>query len=104
MALSAQDRRIITLIEQDLKQDYPRWSRRYTRHHLRLDRPAYGRPSHRGRRLSVVAAFAAWVGLVCADAWGGPAIWLWIALTATIVAITMVAVHMRGHGHSCGSE
>jgi Flp pilus assembly protein TadB len=104
MTLSAQDKRIITLIERDLKQDDPRWSRRYARRHRRLDRPVLGRSSRGGRRLTVMAAFAAWVALVCADESRGPGVWLWIALVATVVAIALAVVHVRAHRRGRGGE
>ncbi len=109
MALSAQDKQIITLIERNLMLDDPRWSRRYTRHHRQLGQLSLGQPREAerhgvrgGRHLSILAAFAAWIALVCADASGGPGSWLWAALVATIVAIALVIARTRTHRQEQG--
>jgi len=73
MALSARDRRIFSAIERDLIREDPRWTRRCTRRTRGFDRLERSRlPALVRRRLSITAAFAAWVALVCADASRGP--------------------------------
>jgi len=96
MALSARDRRIFSAIERDLTREDPRWTRRCARRTRRFDRLERGRlPVLVRRRLSVTAAFAAWVALVCADASRGPGGWLWAALAATVVAVALTVVRTR---------
>lgn len=96
MALSARDRRIFSAIERDLTREDPRWTRRWARRTRRFDRRERSRlPGLVRRRLSVTAAFAAWIALVCADASRGPGGWLWAALAATVVAITLTVRRTR---------
>lgn len=96
MVLSARDKRIFSAIERDLTQDDPRWTRRCARRTRRLDRLERSPlPVLVRRRLSLTAAFAAWVALVCADASRGPGGWLWAALAATVVAVALTVVRTR---------
>jgi Flp pilus assembly protein TadB len=98
MALSARDNRIFSAIERDLTRTDPRWTRRCARRTRRFDRLERKRSPLPGlvrRRLSLTAAFAAWIALVCADASRGPGAWLWAALAATVAAISLTVARTR---------
>lgn len=96
MGLSARDKHIFSTIERDLIREDPRWTRRCARRTRRFDRLERSPlPGLIRRRLSLTAAFAAWVALVCADASRGPGVWLWAALAATVVAIALTVVRTR---------
>ncbi|WP_211244581.1 DUF3040 domain-containing protein [Actinospica robiniae] len=96
MGLSARDMRIFSAIERDLTRTDPRWTRRCARRTRRFDRLERSPlPGLVRRRLSLTAAFAAWIALVCADASRGPGAWLWAALGATVVAVALTVARTR---------